>query len=60
MPAQVHEGPANDDWAGGEGAHGDEAYSCVLGVKFVVDCQEDAESDDEEGNAEGDKRGAEV
>lgn len=60
MPLEVHDVPAHDDRAGGEGAHGDEAEAGVLGVEVVVRGHEEGEAGDGEEGAEGDEGVAEV
>ena len=60
----VHEVPADDDGAGGEAAHGDEADAQVLDVEVVMDGQEDGETgrgdeetEEDEGEAEAEAVG---
>jgi len=60
VPLEVHDVPAHDDRAGGEGAHGNEAEARVLGVEVVVGGHEDGEAGDGDEGAEGDEGVAEA
>jgi len=60
MTLQIHNIPANDDWTGCEGAHSNETYAKVLGGEMMaaVDCQQDTQAGDCNGDADCDEREA--
>lgn len=57
---EVHHVPAEDDGAGGKGAHGDEADGKVLHGEGAVDGEEDGEAGDDQHGAEEDEGEAEA
>ena len=59
---KIHDVPAYDDGARGEGTHGDEADAEIFDGEVVpaVHGEEDAEAGDCEGDADGDEGGAEA